>query len=116
MSRSFGLFGEFTLLGAVHAWQEQYRDIHQGECLRALNDLVIMQFTGLVDKNGVEIYEGDIVSDGCRQNDHCISGVHVVELRDGAFFPFAVPGWEGTMSVDKCQVIGNIHQNPELLK
>jgi hypothetical protein len=66
-------------------------------------DLIIEQFTGLLDKNGKEVYEGDIV----RQWDvnNCIDSLEY------AFYRIA----ECTLDED-CEVIGNIHENPELLR
>ena len=72
-------------------------------------DYPIMQFTGLLDKNGKEIYEGDVVEfidcDGRCSN--C-----VVEFKDGGFYPFA-PDYVPWSIVE---VIGNIYENPELLE
>lgn len=84
-------------------------------------DLHWMQYTGLKDKNGKEIWESDIVTDGGHQNNHCLSGTHAVEFSCGGFSPFAISGWEGTFLVDEdgiadCEVIGNIFEHPELLE
>ena len=79
-------------------------------------DGILMQFTGLRDKNGKEIYEGDILRTG-------ISGFKtVVDYREGMFC--FDPDEEGDrrhalmMILDpkyKVEVIGNIYENPELL-
>jgi uncharacterized phage protein (TIGR01671 family) len=67
----------------------------------------IGQYTGLTDKNGKKIFEGDIV----RRYDN----VERVFYNGGGFSPFAIPGWECTPDADECEIIGNIHDNPELL-
>lgn len=78
---------------------------------------ILMQYTGLKDKNGKEIYEDDIVKveGGFMQSDYITS----VKYIDGAFYPLVYVK-ENYNSIDKYdanlfECIGNIYENPELL-
>lgn len=72
------------------------------------------QYTGLKDRNDKEIYEGDIVlNNGSTLQ---MKDREVVEFENGGAFPFSICGWECTIHPEKCEVIGNIYENPELLK
>jgi len=86
-------------------------------------DCETMQFTGLTDKNGVKIFEGDLLASItvlCSQYDSGEYCYGLVDFFDGGFYQkYTHP--DGAVYREKIEeiksiVIGNIHQNPELLK
>lgn len=70
----------------------------------------LMQFTGLKDKNGREIYEGDILQ-WCDTS--TVKTKWTVEATDGGWYPFIEQML--TDRPDRFEVIGNIYENPGLL-
>lgn len=72
----------------------------------------LMQYTGLKDKNGKEIYEGDIIEYKSiyEWEKQPIKKAEVV-FEDGMFCPPGV-----IMDLSRSEIIGNIYENPELLE
>ena len=88
---------------------------------RKLNEVKLMQYTGLKDKYGKPIYEGDIVHGYDQEpdrDDHYIgsSVIDVVNFKYGAFW--IGDSWYKVMVMTPpiIEVIGNIYENPELLE
>ena len=79
-------------------------------------DIELMQYIGLKDKNDKEIYEGDIVKtpNGGRLIKWWQSGFVMRTLEDDITNDLS--GFTNSYeSMPRCEVIGNIHENPELL-
>ena len=96
--------------GAVTISNENVKYYHLG-----INEVELMQSTGLKDKNGLEIYEGDVITEEIGEGEYLFAEVI---YKDGCFL-----GKERNFEPEypisdfvKGKVIGNIYQNPELIK
>lgn len=85
--------------------KEQYDEI-QGSFISS-------QFTGLTDKNGKEIYEGDIYHQGDKNITYTVvwhdSGL--IGKQNSSTSYAGIQHWQ-----DRIEIIGNIYENPQLLK
>lgn len=97
--RDINLLGETIVLGEILLSEKD-----EPMKLIDMNDLIVMQFTGLKDKNGKEIYEGDIYQTFIEGN----RPIFIVEFINGGF---SVAGL-----LEDIEVIGNIYENPDLLE
>jgi uncharacterized phage protein (TIGR01671 family) len=108
----FSIFGECMAFGE---WQIILSQMVLGKFGESGEDLVVQQFTGLLDKNGKEIYEGDILKYDLGETKGLINTVvwdhfswRISEMDNSACFPL-------TSGLDY-EIIGNIFETPELLK
>lgn len=99
------------------AWHNDNKQMRESITVLDDDDYTYMQFTGLKDEDGKEIYEGDIlgkiwtvfvVEYGENDCDNCF-GFNLKSLNVGSkYYAFDT-------SVNKLKIMGNIYENPELL-
>ena len=99
-------------LNKIHSWSTIENHFTLEELLDT-NFFEAMQYTGLKDKNGVEIYEGDILSYFGFEYEVTFEESAFGWSEDGQFYAFAEMAID---EIEKTKIIGNIYENPELVK
>jgi uncharacterized phage protein (TIGR01671 family) len=112
----FNLIGETILLGYIDHDSIDNKHVPLVE----LDDLIINQFIGITDKNGKEIYEGDIINGFLFYDNSTLPTKGLVKYnKEFAAFCLKNEGGETLFhnhEISSFEIIGNIFENPELLK
>ncbi len=132
VDKSYWVYGGIAYAGGeayIIKWNE-----NDGETNDEVYETTVGQYTGLKDKNGVKIFEGDIISlitvDGerivitCEFGNACrkifdyeveITGFYFIRSDNGRKCYPLTHNYLGKHDTEIWEVIGNIHDNPELL-
>lgn len=101
----------------MNGMAEIYRNRNQEIELHPRDDeIILMQSTGLHEKNGKEIFEGDIVK---MSKDVSVDTTYyeVVRRRGGAYsLESKQHGCDLWIRHTDCEIVGNVYENPELLE
>lgn len=104
-----------TESGLIYNMEQPHRDLI-GAVPVEKSGLILMQSTGLKDKNGVEVFDGDIV----KLQYTIASDFELFEVRQFRGGMWRIDnrrrGSDLWLRNEDCEVIGNIHENPELLE
>lgn len=93
-----------------YAIQEMFEN---GYIMHEVIPETVGQYTGLTDKNGKKIFEGDICKHRSNYSGNTV--ISVVTYTDGHFLALVCEN-SGFELSEKLEVIGNIHDNPELME
>ena len=99
-----------TSNGSVLAGDLNY-DVESGMLVDVTDSVVIMMSTGLKDKNSVEIYVGDIIR-GLYNTNIIGYDIVIIEVKEDLLKGFELEQFD----LNNTEVLGNIYENPELLK
>lgn len=108
----------------MNGMAEIYRNRNQEIELHPRDDeIILMQSTGLRDKNGKEIFEGDIITNGKAVVDvknHPTLGFYIVVNDVECFYGSSISIKDFENDVEEfmsvTEILGNIYENPELLE
>lgn len=101
------------IVGKVVDWEEDYFNT---EFWWKVIPETVGQFTGLLDKNDKEIYEGDIVRDRWNSYTPIYQNAIYMAYNAEKINDLYVSTQFNIIWRNGCEVIGNIHDNPELLE
>lgn len=104
-----------------HIYKDNMIGVDPTEC-------IIMQFTGLLDKNGKEIYEGDIIVKSLTKESGANGAIGFIEWsgmasqwwikwkHNNRYSPLTPDYGDSELYCQYLEITGNIHTNPELIK
>jgi uncharacterized phage protein (TIGR01671 family) len=110
----FSILGETTCFDLIG--QQLKERSPEKNTLEMLNDVEIMQYTGLHDKNGKEIYEGDNAEGNLFDRRVPIMGTIVYDIAYACYALQNEAGLTPLFKIAEIEIIGNIYENPELLE
>lgn len=123
-SNDFGMSQPFHLTDSIVEWRDAKGDLTQCYPISSLPalDSMVNQFTGLLDRNGTEIYEGDVIRLADADDEEYPRGLPYVTFHAGRFtyrYQFwgpESPGCDLSTIANMMKVVGNIYQNADLLE
>jgi len=122
-------FDDIHIIYQDGEWFEDYRALEDGRPMN-LDQVSIMQYTGLKDKNDKEIYEGDILGwDGGREGISKLPSDYIIEVlksnhldielevhTNAYMFRYDTSGYNFPSFLEEAEIVGNIYENSELLE